>query len=136
MPGRSNPSRFWIRTSTGKTVTFCSVCAWGSILRTVPSNGRLGYASTVIVASWPGCTLPMSVSSTSVRTWTRLRSAIWSRVVPPLTFAVAEAMTVPRSTVFAMIVPVIGARTSVSSSWMRALSTDTRERTTWALASA
>ena len=36
----------------------------------------------------------------------------------------------PRSTVFAMIVPVIGARTSVSSSWMRALSTDTCARTT------
>ncbi len=31
---------------------------------------------------------------------------------------VAEAMTVPRSTVFAMMVPVIGARTSVSSSWI------------------
>ena len=61
----------------------------------------------------------MSVSSTSVRTWTRFRSAILSSVVPPLTFDVAEAMTVPRSTSFSMIVPVIGARTSVSSSWMR-----------------
>ena len=57
MPGRSSPSRLSIRTSTGNIVTFCSITAWGSILSTVPSNGRLGYASTVTVARWPGLDL-------------------------------------------------------------------------------
>ena len=117
-------------------VTFCSVWACGSILSTVPSNGRLGYASTVTVASWPGCTFPMSVSSTSVRTCTRLRSAILSRVVPPLTFDVAEAITVPRSTSFSMMVPVIGRADIGVLELDAALSTATWERTTWALASA
>ena len=39
-------------------VTFCSVCACGSILSTVPSNGRLGNASTVTVARLAGLDLP------------------------------------------------------------------------------
>ena len=42
IPGRSSAARFSIRTSTGNMVTFCSVTACGSILSTVPSNGRLG----------------------------------------------------------------------------------------------
>ena len=50
IPGRSRPPRLSIRTSTGNIVTFCSVCACGSILSTEPSNGRLGYASTVTLA--------------------------------------------------------------------------------------
>ena len=123
-----------MRTRTGNTVTFCSVWACGSILSTVPSKVRLGYASTVTVARCPGWTLPTSVSSTSVRTCTSFRSAILSSVVPPLTLDVAEAITVPRSTSFSMIVPVIGARTSASSSWILALSTDTCARTTAAFA--
>ena len=59
----------------------------------------------------------MSVSSTRVRTWTRLRSAILSSTVPPPTSLVGEEMTWPRSTCFSMMVPLIGARTLVSSSW-------------------
>jgi hypothetical protein len=51
-------------------------------------------------------------------------------VVPPLTFCVVDAMTVPGSTVFSMIVPATGARTSVSSSVMRAFSTATFALTT------
>ena len=72
----------------------------------------------------------MSVSSTRVRTCTVVRSAIFISVVPPLTFCVVDAITVPGSTVFSMIVPVIGARTSVSSSVMRAFSTATFVLTT------
>ena len=76
----------------------------------------------------------MSVSSTSVRTCTRPRSAIFSSTVPPPTSLVGEEITWPRSTVFSMIVPVIGARTLVSSSWFLALSTATWARTTSARA--
>ena len=45
--------------------------------------------------------------------------------VPPLTEFVGDVITTPGSTDFAMIVPVIGARTSVSSIEMRAFSTVT-----------
>ena len=54
--------------------------------------------------------------------------------MPPLTLPVAEVISVPRSTVFSMIVPVIGARTLASASWMRALSSATWLRTTAARA--
>ena len=129
MPGRSSPCSLAIRISTGNIVTFWVVCDCGSILRTLPSNGRFGYASTVIVARIPGWILPMSVSSTSVRTCTSLRSAIRSSTVPPETSRVAEAITWPRSTLFWMIVPVIGARTLVSSSWSRAVCSARSART-------
>ena len=115
-------------------MTFCSVRAWGSILSTDPSNGRLGNASTVTVASWPTWIFPMSVSSTSVRTCTRLRSAIFMSTVPPPTSRVGDEITWPRSTSFSMIVPVIGASTLVSSIWFCASSTATRARTTSARA--
>ena len=42
IPGRSSPSRLAIRTMTGNIVTFWEDSAWGSILATVPSKGRLG----------------------------------------------------------------------------------------------
>ena len=78
----------------------------------------------------PGWILPTSVSSTSARTWTVLRSAIFMSEVPPPKSFMGEEMTWPVSTSFSMIVPVMGARTSVSSSVMRAFSTATWERTT------
>ena len=61
----------------------------------------------------PGWIFPMSVSSTRVLTCTRFRSAILSRTVPPPTVLVGEEMTWPRSMSISMIVPVLGARTSV-----------------------
>ena len=76
----------------------------------------------------------MSVSSTRVRTWTRFRSAILSSTVPPPTSLVGEEMTCPRSTFFSMMVPVIGARTSVSAMRILAFSTATSAPTTSALA--
>ncbi len=80
-----------------------------------------GYASTVTDASMPGFSMPMSVSSTSVRTCMSPRSAITKSVVPPDTFCEADWMTTPSSTFFWMIVPSIGAtiRTSLSWSWAR-----------------
>ena len=52
-----------------------------------------------------------------------------SSTVPPETSRVAEAITCPRSTLFWMMVPVIGARTLVSSSWSRAFCTARSART-------
>jgi hypothetical protein len=86
------------------------------------------------MASWPGWIFPMSVSSIGVETCTRLRSAILSSVVPPPTFDVAEAMTLPRDTSISMIVPVIGARTSASCRLMRLFSRVTSADTTAAFA--
>jgi len=43
-----------IRIRTGNIVTFCCTDAWGSILSTLPRNGRLGNASTVIVTCISG----------------------------------------------------------------------------------
>ena len=76
----------------------------------------------------------MSVSSTRVRTWTVVRSAIRNRTVPPATSRVGEEITVPGSTLFWMIVPVMGALTWVSSMAMRAFSNATSERMTSASA--
>ena len=93
-----------MRTRTGNIVTFCWTVSLGSILSTVPWNGWLGYASTVTLARCPGWILPMSVSSIGVETWTRLRSAILSKVVPPPTLDVADEITWPRDTSISMIV--------------------------------
>ena len=59
-----------------------------------------------------------------------------SRIVPPLTSWVGEEMTVPGSTCFCMIVPVMGALTSVSSMEIRAFSSATSAPITcaWELA--
>ncbi len=130
MPGFSSPPRLAILMSTANIVTFCSTIACGSILSTSPSNGWFGYAATVTRVSMPGWILPMSVSSTRVRTCTEVRSAIFMSTEPPLTAFVGDVITMPGSTVFSMIVPVIGARTSVSSSVMRAFSTATLVLTT------
>jgi len=121
-------------TMTANSVTDSSSSALGSTLSTLPLNGWLGYAATVTTASSPGEILPMSVSSTSERTCTERRSAMVSSTVPPPTSLVGEEMTWPTSTWRDMMVPWIGARTSVSSSAMRAFSTATCERTTSALA--
>ncbi len=103
-------------------VTFCCTVACGSIFRTLPSNGRLGYASTVIVERRPGDTLPMSVSSTSARICTVSRFAILNRMVPPPTSVVGDEITVPSSTFFVMMVPASGARSFVSFMRSRAFS--------------
>ncbi len=42
IPGLSSPSGFFIRISTGNSVTFCSTTAWGSILMTSPRKVRPG----------------------------------------------------------------------------------------------
>ena len=55
-------------------------------------------------------------------------------VVPPLTAWVVDWITVPGSTLFVMIVPEIGARTSQSSSVICAFSSATCDATTWASA--
>ena len=68
MPGSSSPASFAIEISTGNIVTDCCTTACGSIFSTLPWNDAVGNASTVTVATWPGCTLPMSVSLTSART--------------------------------------------------------------------
>ena len=57
-----------------------------------------------------------------------------SRTLPPPTSLVGDEMTCPRSTLLVMMVPVIGARTSVSSMAMRAVSTSISARITSALA--
>ncbi len=106
----------------------------GSILRTVPWNGRLGYASTVIVTFIPGCTFPMSVSSTSACTSTVLRSAIWIRTVPPDTSCTAEVMTAPASTFLVKMVPSTGASTLQSVSASCALCSPASARTSCARA--
>ena len=95
-------------------VTFCCTVACGSTFKTAPSNGRLGYASTVIVVSRPGDTLPISVSSTSARICTVSRFAILNSTVPPPTSVVGDEITVPSSTFLAMMVPASGARSFVS----------------------
>src|SRR5258706_10395851 len=130
MPGSSRPFWLLIRMRTGNILTACWITAWGCILTTSPWNGRLVKASTVTVAVCPGLTLPMSVSPTSACIWTRLRSAILSRVVPPLAEEVAEAMTCPFVTSCSMTVPAEGARTVASWSAWRAIS-----RSEWARAS-
>src|SRR5258706_10607822 len=130
MPGSSRPFSLLIAIRTGNIVTACWITAWGWILTTSPWNGRLGKASTVKVAVCPGLTLPMSVSPTSACIWTRLRSAILSRVVPPLAEEGADAMTRPLVTSCSMTVPAEGARTVASWSAWRAIS-----RSEWARAS-
>ena len=95
-------------TSTGNCVTFWVTCACGSIFSTEPSNGRLGYASTVIVTGSPGWILPMSVSSTRACTCTVSRFAMRNSTVPPPTSRAGLEITVPTSTFFWMIVPVSG----------------------------
>ena len=57
-----------------------------------------------------------------------------SRMVPPPTSLVGDEITWPRSTFFSMMVPVIGARTSVSAIRILAFSTETSAPTTSALA--
>ncbi len=69
-----------------------------------------------------------------MRTCTRLRSAIFISTVPPPALNVAEATTCPRSTPFWMMMPVIGARTSVSSSEIWLFSISMRRWTAEALA--
>src|SRR5688572_13032141 len=71
--------------------------------------------------------LPMSVSSTRTRARTRRRSAIVSRGVPPPTSCVGEEITWPGSTSRVRMTPGAFARTSVSSSAMRAFSSATRD---------
>ena len=85
MPGLSNPSLLSSEMSTGNIVTFCCTVACGSIFSTTPRNGRSGKASTVTCAGWPGFTAPMSVSFTSARERTLVRSAIVAMTLPPLT---------------------------------------------------
>jgi hypothetical protein len=115
-------------------VTFCSTVACGSILSTLPSKRRSGYASTVMVAGSPGLTLPMSVSSIRVRICTVSRFAMVKSTVPPPTSLVGEEITVPSSTFLLMMVPSTDARSRVSSIWSRAFSRSVCARTTCALA--
>ena len=70
----------------------------------------------------------MSVSLKSARTRTFVRSAILSRIVPPLALFVADAMTWPNETGFSMMVPATGAETTASSTRCFAMSTVDRER--------
>jgi hypothetical protein len=100
-------------TKTGNAVTFCTTCACGPTFRTLPSNARLGNASTVMVTGSPGCTLPMSVSNTMAESWTVSRLAILRMTVPPP--RVGLEITVPCTAFSWRIEPVIGARTCVSS---------------------
>ena len=79
-------------------------------------NVRFGYASTFTDAVCPAFTFPMSLSLTSVQSYTWPRSAIVSSVVPPPTVFVAELMTCPSDTSFSITVPAIGARIVTSSS--------------------
>ena len=115
-------------------VTFCCTVACGSTFSTKPSNGRFGYASTVIVVRRPGWTLAMSVSSTSERICTVSRFAILNSTVPPPTSVVGEEITVPSSTFFVMIVPASGARSFVSFMRSRAFSRSDLALMTLALA--
>ena len=116
MPGLRNPSLLSSEIITGNIVTLCCTTACGSIFSTIPWNGRSGYASTVTRAGWPARTFPISVSFTNARTRTLVRSAICSKVVPPDTEPVADAITCPSDTGLAMIVPLTGATTVASSS--------------------
>ena len=115
IPGLSTWPTLGMFTSTGNIVTFWVTCACGSILRTLPSKVRLGNASTVMVTGKPDCTVPTSVSSTSADTCTVSRFAILRMTVPPLTSLVGLEMTVPSTASSSSTVPVIGARTCVSS---------------------
>ena len=115
IPGLSRWSGFKMFTSTGNMVTFWLTCACGSIFKTRPSNRRFGYASTVIVTGTPARTLPTSVSSTSAETCTVSRFAIFRMTVPPPTSLVGLEITVPSTASSSRTVPVIGARTWVSS---------------------
>ena len=99
-------------TNTGKLVTFWTTWACGPIFSTVPSNVRLGKASTVIVTGRPGCTLPMSVSATIAESCMVSRFAILRITVPPPN--VGLEITVRRTASSSSIEPVIGARTCVS----------------------
>ena len=87
-------------TNTGNIVTFWFCVACGSIFKTVPWNGRFGYASTVMVTGSPACTFPMSVSSTIDCTCTVSRFAIWNSTVPPPTSRAGLEITIPCSTFF------------------------------------
>jgi hypothetical protein len=97
---------------TGNIVTDCWIVACGSIFSTVPTKGRSGKASTVTFAIKPGRIFPMSVSFTSARTRTFVRSAILMIVVPPLSPLVPDAITCPRATGFSMTVPATGSANS------------------------
>ena len=94
-------------------VAFCTTCACGLIFTTSPANCRSGNASTVIVAGIPGWILPTSVSLTSAESWTVSRLAIFMMTVPPP--SVGLEITVPSTASISRMVPVIGARTCVSS---------------------
>ncbi len=76
----------------------------------------------------------MSVSSTSERTWTVSRLAIFNNTVPPPTLLVADEMTVPTSTFRSITTPLMGDRTSVSSNAILASSSDRCARTCCAFA--
>ena len=115
MPGFKTWPAFGMFTSTGNIVTFCVTVACGSIFRTLPSNVRLGNASTVMVTGMPDCTFPTSVSSTSADTCTVSRFAILRMTVPPPTSFVGLEITVPRTASSSSTVPVIGAPRCVSS---------------------
>ena len=80
---------------------------------TVPSNVRPGNASTLSEAGIPGCTRPMSVSSTNAESCTLSRLAILRMTVPPP--RVGLEITVPSTASSSRIVPAMGARTWVSS---------------------
>ena len=134
MPGSRSPSSFEIEISTGNMVTDCCTTACGSTFSTTPWNDRWGNASTETVATWPGRTLPMSVSLTSARRRMRLRSAMRSSAVPPLTDEVAEAMTCPAETSCSRTVPEMGARTVASARRCRAESRSVRALTSCASA--
>ena len=129
IPGMRSPSSLFSVTRTGNIVTFCWTIACGSIFSTTPRKGRSGKASTITVASRPARTEPMSVSFTSARARTRVRSAIFTIVVPPPTALVPDWMTCPSATGFSMIVPVTGAVTRASSSRCCARSSEARART-------
>ena len=100
-------------TSTVNIVAFWTTWACGLIFTTAPANGWFGNASTVIVAGIPGCTLPTSVSLTSAESCTASRFAIFRMTVPPP--SVGLEITVPSTASISRMVPVIGARTCVSS---------------------
>ena len=94
-------------------VAFWTTCACGLIFTTSPANCRSGNASTVIVAGIPVWIFPTSVSLTSAESWTVSRFAIFMMTVPPP--SVGLEITVPSTASISRMVPVIGARTWVSS---------------------
>jgi hypothetical protein len=126
IPGISAPSSLASRTSTGKNVTLCCTVARGSTFSTVPRKVRPGYASTVTRTCCPARTFPMSLSLTSVESYTVARSASVSSTVPPLGELTLDATTVPGATLRAITVPALGARMVTSSSAMRARSSCVR----------